>query len=257
MRTQKNALIVQDVSRHGFRVIRWENARNIGNNDVFTKISCLRHRGWKTFTPTVQKSLLEHVEIYNGIMTQAHLIAQKWTEWQRERAFRRVKEGTATALLHSWQPEEDCAMECFCYLRNVHDKVKDPSVWTRKRWKIFSRLRATCGRRLVRWHDDSRFRRFARIRSLRHPHQKIQKNKKYSLKEHLEFPCASGTSKDFVSVQDHHIDSGGQPRARRWCWNQRRRQKKEATRKIRGPCVENLLLDIRKTLGWICTTQIM
>ena len=44
-----------------------------------------------------------------------------------ERAVRRVKEGKAIALVHSGLPEEwwDRAMECCCYLRNVHDKMAD------------------------------------------------------------------------------------------------------------------------------------
>ena len=42
-----------------------------------------------------------------------------------ERALRRAKEGTAVALTQSGLPEEwrDCVMECYCYLRNVHDKM--------------------------------------------------------------------------------------------------------------------------------------
>ena len=44
-----------------------------------------------------------------------------------ERAVRRVKEGTAVAVVQSGPPEEwwDCAMEYCCYLRNVHDKMSD------------------------------------------------------------------------------------------------------------------------------------
>ena len=44
-----------------------------------------------------------------------------------DRAVRRVREGTTIALEHSGVPEEGwyCAMECSCYLRNVHDKMAD------------------------------------------------------------------------------------------------------------------------------------
>ena len=44
-----------------------------------------------------------------------------------ERAVRRVKEGTASALFQSGFPEEwwDEAMTCYCFLHNVHDLLRD------------------------------------------------------------------------------------------------------------------------------------
>ena len=47
-----------------------------------------------------------------------------------ERAVRRARAGTATATVQSGRPDEwwDCATECCCYLRNVHDKLADDMV---------------------------------------------------------------------------------------------------------------------------------
>ena len=47
-----------------------------------------------------------------------------------------MKEGTAVALVQSGLPEEwcDCAMECGCYLRNVHDKIADGKTAFEKRY---------------------------------------------------------------------------------------------------------------------------
>ena len=44
-----------------------------------------------------------------------------------EGADRRVKDGTATAMVQSGLPDQwwDCAMECSCNLRNEHDKMAD------------------------------------------------------------------------------------------------------------------------------------
>ena len=44
-----------------------------------------------------------------------------------ERAVRRARAGTATAMVQSGRPDEwwDCATECCCYLRKVHDKMAD------------------------------------------------------------------------------------------------------------------------------------
>ena len=52
----------------------------------------LHHRSRKYFTQTVPMSLLKLVKIYNGIMTPAHLIAQKQTERQEELAVEWKKE---------------------------------------------------------------------------------------------------------------------------------------------------------------------
>ena len=53
-------------------------------------------------------------------------------------------------------------------------QVKNPSRWTKNVEGNILRLRATCGGRLVKWRDDSRLWRFARIRSRRNLRQKIQ-----------------------------------------------------------------------------------
>ena len=48
------------------------------------------------------------------------------TNGAAERAVRRVKEGSAIALVQGGLPVWcECAMECFCFLRNVHDKMDD------------------------------------------------------------------------------------------------------------------------------------
>ena len=69
------------------------------------------------------KEFIEACQDYNGIVTQARLIAQK-RNGVAERALRRMQEGTAIAPVQSGLPDErwDCAMECSYYLRNVHDK---------------------------------------------------------------------------------------------------------------------------------------
>ena len=50
---------------------------------------------------------------------------------------------------------------------------------------------------------------------------------------------------DFITVQDRH-DSGEKPRARRECWNRRRRQKGKQNRRFVGPWVENPVIDTVK-----------
>ena len=50
------------------------------------------------------------------------------------RAVRRVTEGTGVVFVQSGLPEWwDCAMECFCFLRNVHDKMADGKTAFEKR----------------------------------------------------------------------------------------------------------------------------
>ena len=51
------------------------------------------------------------------------------------RAVRRVKEATAVALVQRGLPEEwwDCAMDCRCHLRNVHEKMTDGKTALKKR----------------------------------------------------------------------------------------------------------------------------
>jgi len=53
-----------------------------------------------------------------------------------ERAVRRVKEGTSCAILQSgffecWYPE---AMNCYCFLRKIHDRLADNSTAWQKRF---------------------------------------------------------------------------------------------------------------------------
>ena len=53
-----------------------------------------------------------------------------------ERAVRRVKEGIAIAPVQNGLPQEwvDFAMECCCYLLNVHDKMTDSKTAFEKRY---------------------------------------------------------------------------------------------------------------------------
>ena len=73
--------------------------------------------------------------LLSAIQTQATLSCTE-TNGVAERAVRRVKEGTATALVQGGPPEEwwDCPMECYCYLRNVHDKIADGKTAFEKRY---------------------------------------------------------------------------------------------------------------------------
>ena len=61
-----------------------------------------------------------------------HRSETKWVE----RAVRRVRQGTAIAQVQSGLPEEwwDCAMECCCYLSNVHDKMADGTAFRETMW---------------------------------------------------------------------------------------------------------------------------
>ena len=79
----------------------------------FTKTGNNLHRQVKTIYKTLAK-------IHNRIIIQA---PSSLRNERAERALRRAKEGTAVALTQSGLAEEwqDCAMECCCYLRNVHD----------------------------------------------------------------------------------------------------------------------------------------
>ena len=141
---------------------------------------------------------------------QASFIAQKRTAWL---------EGPPAEWM-TGQLSQECnvhhlknggtAMECYCYLRNVHDKMVDGKTASEKRcgkkfdgpfipfWILveyipniatdksrifqfdqnternFLRLFSTCGERMVRWHDDNRLWRCARIRRSRNLREKIQ-----------------------------------------------------------------------------------
>ena len=55
-----------------------------------------------------------------------------------ERAVRRVREGTTTATVQSGLPDQwwDCAVECYCHMRNVHDKTADDKTWCEKRFGV-------------------------------------------------------------------------------------------------------------------------
>ena len=97
----------------------WDHCRVY--NDFF-----LHQRSWKWCTQTIPKSVWMLVKIYSGIMTQAPLAAQKRTEWQKEPSAEWKKE----QLSQEWW---DCATECRCYLRNVHDKMADGKTVFEKR----------------------------------------------------------------------------------------------------------------------------
>ena len=58
-------------------------------------------------------------------MRQAPFITQKRTEWQEGPSAECIK--GQLSHLQSGLPEEwwDLAVECYCYLRNVHDKIAD------------------------------------------------------------------------------------------------------------------------------------
>ena len=66
------------------------------------------------------------MKTYPGIIVRQH-----HTEWKTngiaERAVRRIKEGTSAVLLQSGLGDEWWAdsMECYCYLRNIHDLLSD------------------------------------------------------------------------------------------------------------------------------------
>ena len=73
------------------------------NSNEFIKVSQDLH--WTHDTP--------HLSERNGIA---------------DRAVRRIKEGTASAVVQKWALPDgwwDCAMECDCCLRKVHDKMAD------------------------------------------------------------------------------------------------------------------------------------
>ena len=74
------------ISRNGFRVIRWRQRIHRKqcrvHRDPFRRD---RSRTWFTHTAqTVLQKIVKLVKIHSGIMTQAHLIAQRRTEWQKE-----------------------------------------------------------------------------------------------------------------------------------------------------------------------------
>ena len=75
---------------------------------IYTDIS-------KAFIKACQDSQLNH---------DTRGIRRSETNGVAERAVRRVKEGTAVALVQSGLTEWlDCAIACYCYLRHVHDKM--------------------------------------------------------------------------------------------------------------------------------------
>ena len=62
----------------------------------------------------------------NGNMTQAHFIAQKGTEWQRD-APEEWKTEQPSFLVQTGLPSLwwDCALEFYCFLVDVQDKMAD------------------------------------------------------------------------------------------------------------------------------------
>ena len=94
------------------------------------------------------------------------------------------------------------------------------SLGKRNMFKLCSTCRVLVGQVTL---EHGRLWRCTRIRSLRHPRQKFQKPRDVRKRRLRISVCTrkSKTSKAFTTI----IDSGGKPRARRWCWNRRTRQK--------------------------------
>ena len=65
--------------------------------------------------------------ILESLNVNATQIRNKWDCREKERAVRRVKEGTSAVLLQSGLDKEWWAdsMECYCLLRNMHDLLSD------------------------------------------------------------------------------------------------------------------------------------
>ena len=90
---------VQDDFTNWIQSSPMKNDRHIGDNVVFTKSSSSATETEKNSHRQFQRiCLIELVKIYNGVTIQAHLIAQKRTEWQKDNQKK-------------------------YYLRNVHDKM--------------------------------------------------------------------------------------------------------------------------------------
>ena len=102
-----------------------------------------------------------------------------------------MEEGTALASVQSGLPEEGCdrAMECNCYLRNVHDKMAHGKTAFQNRHGQQSDGPSLSG------DVDSRLW-FARVRSLRNLSQNIQKPRTTRKRRLRIF--------SFLVVQDRH-----------------------------------------------------
>ena len=243
-----------------------ENGRNIVRHVVFTKISSSVTEARKKSSRTIPD---EFVKACQDSHWSHDTSTRHRSETKRvaERAVRRVKEGTAIAPVQSGLPEEwsDCAMPLFLAQRSrqngrwqdsireklwqkswrtintlwitgwVHSncrerQVESTAVWKENVERKILRLCATCGRRLVRILDGSRSWRFARIRNLRHLSQKIQTPSSVCSSGLRIFVC----ERNFNTYQSSKtvFNSRGTPRARRWCWNRRRRQKGKQNRRF-------------------------
>ena len=86
--------------------------------------SCFRRENLGESSQTRARSSSKRVRNYN-CTHDANTLHRSETNGFVERAVTRVTEGTATAMVHRGLPEEwrDCAMECYCFLRDVHDKM--------------------------------------------------------------------------------------------------------------------------------------
>ena len=122
------------------------NERNIGDTVVFSKIFLFFLRNLeRTYTDNA-KSISKACQ---GLQWNHDTST---SSFRNERSGSRVIEVTTVASPHEWW---DCAIECYCPLRNVHDKmaegktafenigwaerqVKDPSVWTENAEKEYS-----------------------------------------------------------------------------------------------------------------------
>ena len=102
-----------------------EDKRNIGNNVLLRKIFLLSQKPERVHTDNPKEVIEACQDLHRNYDTRTPRSSE--TNGVTERAVRRVQEGTAIACVQSGLPEEwwNCAMECHCYLRNVHDKMAD------------------------------------------------------------------------------------------------------------------------------------
>ena len=125
-RATGNTLIVQ----YGYPYWSQERQRRTRRNSILLAGNAAR----KIFHRQTPMSSSKGVRIFNGHTARMLLIVQKTTGSQKELR-RRIKEGAAAAMVQSGLPEHwwDSAMECGCFLRNVHDKMADGKTSHEKR----------------------------------------------------------------------------------------------------------------------------
>ena len=225
------------ISRIDFREIQWKRQKHPRQCRVYKGLF-LRYRSRKTFTRTLQKSLLKLVKITMESWHKHASSLRNGTEWQKEPSAECKKEQLSHQCKVDYQTNGEtvrwnAVLTCATCttkwpmarqhsrkdmvdiwrttnpLRNmgwVHPnygegQVKNPSLWTKNVEGNILRLRATCGGRFVRWLDDSRLWRFERIRSRRN----LCRFKYQEIFEQEHYECFRAQTElyDFV-VQDHH-----------------------------------------------------